>query len=488
MLKKKMNVAVASIKILAGAAFAFLASAAVAGSSDIKIEPKADTHSIAQEIEGNWGGTLAGTLRLILHVKKSPSGEYTAVMESVDQGNAMIPVDKLEVTADHLILSATTVHGSFDAKWDDKAKAWAGTWTQGQGMPLTLSRTNGDIPRPRRPQEHAIETAPLPYGQQAVTFDGGNANVKLAGTFSTPKGEGPFPAVVLIAGSGPNTRDEGVAGHKVFLVLSDYLTKRGIAVLRYDKRGVDQSTGDYKSATTAEFTSDAEAAFTYLRSRADVDVRHIGLIGHSEGGEIVPAVAANDAKVSFIVLLAGPAIRGDKLLAEQIYLIDKASGVPEDHGTISRKINEEIFTAIAEAANESEAKLKAEAIFDKAVEDHKIFGDVAQTKAAGFSQLSTPWMRYFLSYDPVPALRQVKVPVLALNGSLDLQVPPKDDLAAMRDALSNNKDVTVMELANLNHLFQAASTGSPTEYAVIEETINPIALNVIGDWVSAHTK
>ncbi len=488
---KRLKAALAllpSLKILTGVAFALLAGATAASSSDIKAGPKADTHSVNQDIEGDWGGTLAGTLRLILHVKKSPSGEYTAVMESVDQGHAMIPVDKLEVVADHLILSTTAVHGSFDAKWDDKAKAWAGTWTQSRAMPLALSRTNGEIAMPKRPQEHAIETAPLPYAQQAVSFDGANTNVKLAGTFSIPKGDGPFPAVVLIAGSGPHTRDEAVAGHKVFLVLSDYLTKRGIAVLRYDKRGVGLSSGDYKSATTAEFTSDAAAAVTYLRSRVDVDVRHIGLIGHSEGGEIAPAVAAHDAKVSFIVLLAGPAIRGDKLLAEQIYLIGKAAGVPEDHGTVSREVNQEIFTVVAEAANESEAKRKAEAIFDKAVEDHKIFGDPAQAKAAGSSLLSSPWMRYFLSYDPVPALRQVKVPVLALSGSLDLQVPPKDDLAAMRDALSSDKDVTVMELANLNHLFQTASTGAPTEYAVIEETINPAALTVIGDWVLAHTK
>lgn len=484
MSKNKMNIGVASIKLLAAVAFTFLASTALAGSSD---EPKVDTHSITHDLEGDWGGTLAGTLRLVLHVKKSPSGNYSAVLESVDQGHAMIPVDALEITVDHLVFSARAVHGSFDAKWDDKVNGWAGIWTQGQGMPLTLKHTNGEVPRPRRPQEHAIETEPLPYGQQSVTFDGANPQIKLAGTFSIPKGQGPFPAVVLIAGSGPHTRDEAVAGHAVFMVLSDYLTRRGIAVLRYDKRGVGQSSGDYASATTADFTSDALASATYLRTRADVDTHRIGLIGHSEGAEIAPAVAAHDTKVSFIVLLAGPAIRGDKLLAEQLYLIDKASGVPEDQGIISREINQKIFTAIAGAASEAEATLKAEAIFDKAVEEHKIVGDSAKAKA-GLSQLTKPWMRYFLSYDPVPALRQVKVPTLALSGSLDLQVPPGANLAAMRAALSNDHDVTVMELADLNHLFQTAVTGAPTEYAVIEETISPVALNVIGDWVLAHTK
>jgi fermentation-respiration switch protein FrsA (DUF1100 family) len=211
------------------------------------------------------------------------------------------------------------------------------------------------------------------------------------------------------------------------------------------------------------------------------------LIGHSEGGEIVPAVAAQDTNVSFIVLLAGPGIRGDKLLAEQIYLIDKASGTPEAHGTIDRKTNQEIFTAIADAPNESEAKIKATLLFSKAVEEHRVFEDIDKAKAS-LQTLTSPWMRYFLGYDPVPMLRRVKVPVLALNGSLDLQVPPEEDLDAIRAALHDNKDVTVRELPKLNHLFQSAGTGSPLEYGVIEETINPAALNIIGDWVSARAK
>ena len=443
--------------------------------------------SPAQDMEGNWSGILAGNLRLNLHVKKSADGTYTAILESVDQGHAMIPVNKLDVSADHLVLSVAAVHGSYDAKWDDKASAWIGTWTQGQGLPLTFTRMNGDIPKAKRPQEEAIEAGPTPYNQQIVTFDGGAAKVRLAGTFSMPTGKGPFPAVILVAGSGPQTRDEDVAGHKIFLVLSDFLTRHGIAVLRYDKRGTGKSTGNYNNATTVEFTADAAAAATYLRSRPEVDVHHIGLIGHSEGGEIVPAVAAKDAGISFIVLLAGPGIRGDKLLAEQIYLIDKASGVPDEHGTIDRKTNEEIFTAVADAANESDAKIKAETLFNKALEEHRVFGDVDKAKAS-LNYLTSPWMRYFLSYDPAPALRLVTVPVLALNGSLDLQVPPEQDLDAIKDALRNNKDVTVVELPNLNHLFQTASMGTPAEYGVIEETIDPAALTVIGDWVTAHSK
>ncbi|MFZ6861624.1 alpha/beta hydrolase family protein [Undibacterium sp. Ji67W] len=478
----------ASFKILPLLAFALFAGGVSVRAADLNHDTNVEAASISPDMIGDWGGTLVGTLRLILHVKKSSSGGYAAVLESVDQGNAMIPVDSMNVTAARLNFTVNAVHGSFDATWNAETKAWVGTWKQDQAMPLTLVRSNGVIPKLRRPQEDAIDAAPSAYEQQTVTFDGGSAGVKLAGTFSTPKGAGPFPTIIFIAGSGPHTREEVVAGHRIFYVLADYLNKRGIAVLRYDKRGVGQSSGDYKSATSAEFISDAAASVRYLMSRADVDQKHIGLLGHSEGGLIAPAVAAHDPQVSFIILLAGPAISGDKLLAEQIYLIEKASGVPAERAVMGREVNEELFKAIAESKSESEAKSKAAMIFDKAIEEHKIFGNAEQIKAAGLSGLTTPWMRYFLSYDPVPALRQLKVPVLALNGSLDLQVPAKSNLAAMRLALSENKEVMIKELAHLNHLFQSANTGAPAEYAQIEETINPGVLNVIGEWVSDHAK
>ncbi len=477
-----------SFKIPFILAFALQLGGVQTSAAELTQNTKVGAVSVSQDMVGDWGGTLAGTLRLILHVKKSPSGEYASVLESVDQGHAMIPVDSMNVTSEHLDFTVNAVHGSFDATWNAETKAWVGTWKQDQAMPLTLTRSNGIIPKLSRPQEDAIDAAPSGYAQQIVTFDGGSAGVKLAGTFSAPKGAGPFPTVIFIAGSGPHTRDEAVAGHRIFYVLADYLNERGIAVLRYDKRGVAQSSGDYKSATSAEFISDAAASVRYLMSRADVDHKHIGLLGHSEGGLIAPAVAAHDPQVSFIILLAGPAIPGDKLLAEQIYLIEKAAGVPAERAVIGREVNEELFKAIAESKSESEAKSKAAMIFDKAIEEHKIFGNPEQVKAVGVSGLTTPWMRYFLSYDPVPALRQLRVPVLALNGSLDLQVPAKSNLAAMRLALSENKEVTIKELDHLNHLFQSARTGAPAEYAQIEETINPGVLYVIGEWVSDHAK
>lgn len=463
-----------------------LASATDADAQPAKPAQAADV-TMAQGFEGDWGGTLGGALRLVFHIAKSAKGEYSVVLESVDQGHGKIPVDKVQITSDRMALSIAAIHGTYEAKWNDADKTWSGTWSQGQPLPLTLQRVHGEPPKIRRPQEEAINSGALPYKHQIVSFDGAASHVKLSGTLTTPEGVGPFPAVVLVAGSGKHTRDEEVLGHKVFLVLADYLTRRGIAVLRYDKRGVGESKGDFQEATTNDFAADAEAAVAFLRSQHDIDPQHVGVIGHSEGGTIAPIVAAHDAKVSFIVLLAGTAIPGDKLLATQIYLIHKANGEPEEKIKAEREINEEIFAAAAGAANGAEAKSRAEAIFDKAKQEHKIPAEVDKSKA-GLDGLNSAWLRQFLSYDPAPTLRKLTVPVLALNGSLDLQVPPKEDLDGMRSALSNNKDATIVELPKLNHLFQAAKTGAPSEYGVIEETINPAALKTIGDWVVAHTK
>ncbi len=245
----------------------------------------------AEDATGDWAGVLLGQLHLVVHLAKGNDGKLTGTLESLDQGDAKIPVGEVDATADHLKFTVPAVHGSYDGTWDDAKKQWTGAWTQTQTIPLDLHRaspTDRSVPPPpKRPQEDAIAKGPLPYGNEEVAFANTRAaGVTLKGTFSKPAGAGPFPTVVLISGSGPNTRDEAILGHKLFLVLADYLNRRGVAVLRYDKRGVASSTGNYATATTADFTSDAEAAVSYLKTRSDVDQKHIGLLGHSEGGVI----------------------------------------------------------------------------------------------------------------------------------------------------------------------------------------------------------
>lgn len=441
----------------------------------------------AEDAAGDWTGVLMGQLHVIIHLEKGGDGKWSGTLQSPDQGPTRIPLGDVDATPDHLKFTAPTIHGAYDGTWDDTKKQWVGTWSQGASLPLALHRgTTAEVQPQQRPQEEAIDKGPLPYGNEAVAFaNKAVTGVTLKGTFSKPAGAGPFPTVVLIAGSGPNTRDEDVLNHKIFLVVADYLTRQGLAVLRYDKRGVGESTGNYAAATSADFISDAEAAVAYLKTRKDVDPKHLGLIGHSEGGLIAPAVAAADSGVAFIVLMSGPGVRGDRVLLAQGDLLARADGAPESAIAIGHAQRAQAFAIVEASTDPADAKTKLEAVAAKAVAAGQLKQDVADRSIA---ELTTPWMYSFLRYDPAPALQKVRVPVLALGGSLDRQVEPKENLAAIKEALKDDKDVTVTELPGLNHLFQDARTGAFSEYGPIEETMSPAALKTIGDWISAHVR
>jgi pimeloyl-ACP methyl ester carboxylesterase len=336
----------------------------------------------------------------------------------------------------------------------------------------------------KRPQEDAITAGPLPYLQRDVRFNNLAGLNMLTGTLSMPNGEGPFPAVVLISGTGHNTRDEDVWGHKVFVVLADALNRNGIAVLRYDKRGVGGSTGNFDAATTLDFISDAEAAVTWLKAQPQIAAHHIGLLGHSEGGIIAPAVAAADKSVAFVVMIAGPSIRGDKLFVLQSAMTAKAYGAPDDYIARRKIFDQELYDTILSAPSDAVALDRAKVVVAKGVAQKIVDPNEAETLPQDDTR---PWERYFLAYDPAPTLARLTVPVLTLNGSLDVQVPAKEDLAAAREALKNNSNATVIELPGMNHLLQDAKTGAPSEYNDIEETMSPTALKIITDWVIMYT-
>ncbi len=442
----------------------------------------------AEDAAGDWAGLLAGRLHVIVHLTKGADGTLGGVMESIDQGDVKIPIGTVDAAADHLKFTVPAVNGGYDGTWDATKQQWTGIWSQGGGSTgFDLHRaTAGDVPAaPKRPQEEAIAKGPLPYHDQAVTFDNSSAHVTLAGVISRPEGKGPFPAVVLISGSGPNSRDEAVFDHKLFVVLADSLARRGIAVLRYDKRGIGQSTGDYLAATTSDFTSDAEAAVTFLKSQADIDKRHIGVLGHSEGGLIAPAVAVADPSVNFVVMMAGPGLPGKQIMLMQTALISRASGLPEAAIAANTDLNTRIYAAVTAAKTSADALTAVQAILAPMVASGKLPQGQADLLA---KQAASPWMRSFLVSDPVPTLQKMRAPLLAINGSLDMQVPPQEDLAAIKAATSGDKDVTVIELKGLNHLFQDATTGSPAEYQAIEETMSPAALTVVGEWIASHVK
>ena len=447
----------------------------------------------AQDITGKWNGALKvqGTqLRLVFNVTKSENG-LTSTMDSPDQGANGIPVTKTTFENSKIKFEVANARIEYDGELN--GDEITGTFKQGgQVFPMNLSRKAIEKEVVKRPQE---PSKPYSYYSEDVTFQNPKANISLAGTLTLPEKEGVFPVVVLITGSGPQNRDEELVGHKPFLVISDYLTKNGIAVLRYDDRGVAESKGDFKTATTADFATDVESAITYLKTRKEINKKQIGLVGHSEGGLIAPMVASKSKDVSFIVLLAGTGIQGDKLLLLQQELIAKANGASESDIKKSVQANANLFKMVLQS-NDNQ-KLKADLtnkINEIVKNDNSSEIPKGMTKdqyiALQVDQITSPWMEYFMKYNPVPALEKVKCAVLAVNGEKDLQVPPKENLIAIKNALAKggNKNVTTIEFPNLNHLFQECKTGSPNEYASIEQTFSPRALAEITQWIKSQTK
>jgi len=329
-----------------------------------------------------------------------------------------------------------------------------------------------------------------PYTEEELVYENKEAGITLAGTLTLPSGDTPFPVVLLITGSGPHDRNETIFNHRPFLVLADYLTRQGIAVLRVDDRGMGKSTGDFFQATSEDFAFDVLAGIEYLKTRKEINPKQIGLIGHSEGGLIAPMVAVKSPDVAFIVLMAGAGLTGEEILYLQGALISRAMGVSEEKIAKNRQTNEKICSFIKE---ETDEKIIKEWLRQRFVagwekmseEEKKAIGDPEEYLKAQLQCLFSPWVRFFLTYDPKPTLMKVKCPVLVINGEKDLQVPPKENLSAIEKALKagGNKNFTIKELPGLNHLFQTAQTGLPSEYAKIEETISPDALKIIGDWI-----
>src|SRR5262249_4567618 len=329
---------------------------------------------------------------------------------------------------------------------------------------------------------------------EEVAYENSAAKIKLAGTLTLPRTDGPVPAVLLITGSGAQDRDESLLGHKPFLVLADYLTRRGIAVLRVDDRGVGGSTGKVSESTTDDFTGDVLAGVAFLKGHREIDKGRIGLCGHSEGALVAPLAASRSDDVAFIVMLAGTGVPGEEVIFRQQELIARAQGVDGLALAAARGSQEQIFKIMREQpdlaqAEEQIRKVVAEQIAAAAAAapDSK---DALEAQAnAQVKALFTPWYRFFLTYDPRPALRKVRCPVLALIGEKDLQVDPRQNLEPIEMALKEggNRDYTAKELQGLNHLFQHCQTGSPAEYGKIDETFSPEALKLVGDWIVERT-
>ena len=440
---------------------------------------------------GIWQGKLevpGMSLRIVFNITKDAEGKLTATMDSPDQRVKDIPVEKVTFKDGVLHLEVKTAGGFFEGKVQEDFLSIKGELNQaGQSFPLVLERVE-EIAKIHRPQE---PKKPYPYKEEEVTYENKEAGITLAGTLTFPFEKGPFPAVLLITGSGAQDRDETAANHKPFLVLADYLTRLGIAVLRVDDRGVGGSTGDFLQATSEDFAGDVLAGIEYLKSRKEIDPRQIGLIGHSEGAIIAPMVAAQSPDVAFIVMMAGTGLTGEEILYLQSALILKVNGVSDELITKSRALQESIYKVLKKEKDDAVAAEELHEIIENAKlqlseeEREKIlFGAFIEAPIK-----LIPWYRYFLTNDPKTALMKVKCPVLAINGEKDLQALPKESLQSIEEALiaGGNKDYTLKELPNLNHLFQTAQTGALSEYSQIEETIAPEALDLIGKWILDRT-
>ena len=433
--------------------------------------------------EGNWLGTLnAGPakLRLALHLVPSPAG-LAATLDSLDQ-NAMGLAATAAVTGRAVTVEIAVVRASFEGTLSEDGRQISGTFRQGGAeFPLTFDKVD-KVPELRRPQD---PVKPYPYDEEEVSYAG--RGVKLAGTLTLPRGKPPYPAVLLLTGSGAQDRNEALMGHRPFLVLADALTRRGIAVLRMDDRGVGGSTGSVMESTEDDFAADALAGVAYLKTRPQVDAARIGLVGHSEGGLVAALAAWRSRDVAFIVMMAGPGIPGDQIMLRQVETAVKGAGLSSERVHDSVAMQRKIMEIVLHEKDNAAAVEKMRQALSKVLEVMPEPARAAKERELGV--ITSPWYRSFIAADPRAALARVHVPVLALNGELDTQVGADENLASIAQALkaAGNRDATTLKLPGLNHLFQKAATGAITEYRDIEETINPEALRIVGDWIVKHT-
>ncbi|WP_121668094.1 alpha/beta hydrolase family protein [Mesonia aquimarina] len=435
----------------------------------------------AQNIEGDWSGDIQvqGTKIGFTFTIKKEGDQYSSVVDIPKQGVKDLPVTSTTFKDSILNLSIVNAGITYEGKY--KNNAFVGDFKQaGLSLPLTLTPGEKKLNRPQEPKK------PFPYTSENITVKNEKAGITLAATLTLPENVKKAPAVILISGSGPQNRDSEILGHKPFLLLSDYLTKNGFAVLRFDERGVGESEGTFSTATSYDFADDVESFFNYLETRKDIDSENIGLIGHSEGGSVAPIIAARNKNVAFIVLMAGAGVEGSDLLLSQKKAMQEKLGV--DAETIE-KSQQQLGKAYQMIVNSTENN---EAFQQKLTNYLDENFDEVQTKSQAQSlaqQLTSPWMYNFIRYNPESILEKVNCPVLAINGSNDLQVPAKENLAAIKTVLTENgnKKVTTREIEKLNHLFQESKTGLPNEYAEIEQTISPVALRIVSDWLLRTT-
>ncbi len=447
-----------------------------------------EAQSDKKALAGTWLGNLevaAVNLRLVFNISFNDRDSLTATLDSPDQGAKDIPLGKVTLTSDSLHIDAPLLLGRYTGKFLSDTTI-TGIWTQsGQSFPVNLQKLPASfiLTRPQEPQP------PFPYHSEEVIIPNKKFNIFLSGTLTIPEGEGPFPAAILITGSGAQNRDEAIMGHKPFLVIADYLTRNGIAVLRYDDRGVGKSQGNYTDATTADLATDAAAALLFLKEHSKIDPSAIGLIGHSEGGLIACITGASNPDIAFIISLAGTGVKGEQIFFRQQADIARLSGAREEAIKQAAKTNRKLYNIVKKEKDDLVAEEKVMVKYVKILKKQKkssreIENSVDQLQRTFGAQVY-PWFRFFLITDPADYWKKVKCPVLALNGEKDTQIAADVNLTAIEKALRSggNTNIRTIKFPGLNHLFQHCRSGLPAEYGKIEETISPEVLEAMASWI-----
>ena len=434
----------------------------------------------SQDLKGTWNGNLdinGISLAIVININGFSADSIT--MDSPEQSAFGIKVDKAEFCDNGFKLEIISLKASLigENPVGDSIKC---EFTQyGTSFPLTLKRGNY-VPKPQKQ-----DPKDFPYIVEDVEIFNPETNVKLAGTLTVPYDYKCDKIVILVSGSGLQNRNEEILGHKPFLVLSDYLTRNGIAVIRYDDRGFAKSTGDAINATTYDLSLDAESVVKFIKNDSRLKDMKIGIIGHSEGGMIAPMVAARNSDVDFVVMLAGPAVNIWQLMARQNYDVLKSNGIPEDIAKQYAQLASKTYKILNEKKSSiDDKKAKVRTIMNE-MEKLAPSGYDEETLQANLDMLFSPWMSYFIDFNPQDYLCKVKVPVLALNGDKDVQVYSKDNLAGVEKAMkkAKNSNYKILELKGLNHLFQKCIFGSPNFYGRNEETFNEDAMKTISEWI-----
>lgn len=444
-------------------------------------------------IDGRWEGAIVVVeteLRISVTFETTDEG-LTAKIDIPQQGAIGLALTNVvyDPPKVHFELPAGPGLAVFDGEL--RGDTIAGEMTQA-GVTGEFSLRRAEVQEKEPPAE-----APIPYLEEEVRFQ--NGEIVLAGTLTLPPTGGPHPAVIMITGSGPQNRDEELLGFKPFRLIADHLARKRIATFRYDDRGVGGSTGSVFESTTEEFAGDVLAAVRFLQGRADVDPKQIGLLGHSEGGIVASLASSRCDDVAFIILLASPGVSGEELLYAQGDAILRANGASEAQIEAQKNFQRALFRALRSGEGwdsvEQDLRTQVRGGLDLMPTEQRaaitdVDAYVEATVKAQLAQARSPWFRFYLDCDPVPALEKLRVPVLAVFGELDLQVPPSANRGPIVRALQAgaSQDYTVRVLPAANHLFQAANTGSPSEYSTLEKEFVPGFLELVTGWIVERTK